>query len=74
MNKVFVVAAKRSAIGSYLGTLSQLSPADFGSQVLKQTLELNNIKPEWVDEGVESWAWNEVYLLFKNENGIRGQI
>src|SRR5690554_6059684 len=50
MNKVFVVAAKRSAIGSYLGTLSQLGPADFGSQVLKQTLELNNIKPEWVDE------------------------
>ena len=27
-----------------------MSPADFGSQVLKQTLELNNIKPEWVDE------------------------
>lgn len=50
MNKVFVVAAKRSAIGSYLGTLSQISPADFGSQVLKQTLELNDIKPEWVDE------------------------
>jgi len=50
MSKVFVVAAKRSAIGSYLGTLAQISPADFGSQVLKQTLELNQIDPSWVEE------------------------
>jgi len=50
MSKVYVVAAKRSAIGSYLGTLSQISPAEFGSQVLKQTLELSNIQPAWVDE------------------------
>ncbi|WP_025724895.1 acetyl-CoA C-acetyltransferase [Acholeplasma granularum] len=50
MSKVYVVAAKRSAIGSYLGTLAQISPADFGSQVLKQTLEVNNIKSEWIDE------------------------
>lgn len=50
MSKIFIVAAKRSAIGSYLGTLAQISPADFGSQVLKQTLELNQIDPSWVEE------------------------
>lgn len=50
MNKVFVVAAKRSAIGSYLGSLSQISPAEFGSQVLKQTMEMNYIHPKWIDE------------------------
>jgi acetyl-CoA C-acetyltransferase len=50
MSKVFVVAAKRSAIGSYLGTLAQISPADFGSQVLKQALDLNRIDPSWIEE------------------------
>lgn len=50
MSKIYIVAAKRSAIGSYLGTLAQISPAEFGSQVLKQTLELNEIEPSWVEE------------------------
>jgi len=50
MSKVYIVGAKRSAIGAYLGTLSQISPAEFGSQVLKQTLETHNIDPAWVDE------------------------
>ncbi len=50
MSKVFIVAAKRSAIGSFLGTLSQISPADFGAQVLKQTLESGNIDPKTIDE------------------------
>ncbi|MFU8792918.1 MAG: acetyl-CoA C-acetyltransferase [Acholeplasmataceae bacterium] len=39
MEKVFIVGAKRSAIGSFMGTLSPLHPADFGSQVLKALLE-----------------------------------
>ncbi|MFA7435879.1 MAG: acetyl-CoA C-acyltransferase, partial [Bacilli bacterium] len=50
MSKVFIVAAKRSAIGSFLGTLSQISPADFGAQVLKQTLESGNVDPKTIDE------------------------
>lgn len=41
MSKVYIVSAKRSAIGSFLGTLSQISPAEFGSQVLKQMFEEN---------------------------------
>jgi acetyl-CoA C-acetyltransferase len=50
MSKVFIVAAKRSAIGSYLGTLSQISPADFGAQVLRETLASANIDPSTIDE------------------------
>ncbi|MBR5251068.1 MAG: acetyl-CoA C-acetyltransferase [Clostridia bacterium] len=50
MQKVYLVSAQRSAIGSMLGTLKDISPADLGSQVLKQTLQAKNINPEWLDE------------------------
>ncbi len=50
MQKVYVVGAKRSAIGSFMGTLSALHPADFGSQVLKQLLEEKNINTKDIDE------------------------
>lgn len=50
MKKVYLVSAKRSAIGSMLGTLKDVSPAELGAQVLKQTLEVANVNPEWLDE------------------------
>lgn len=48
--KVFIVAAKRSPIGSYLGSLKDVSAADLGSQVLKQILKESNIPVEKIDE------------------------
>lgn len=50
MKKAYIVAAKRSAIGSYLGSLSNINLADLGSHVLKSTLNEANIHPEWIDE------------------------
>ncbi|MDX9691822.1 MAG: acetyl-CoA C-acetyltransferase [Acholeplasmataceae bacterium] len=50
MNKVYVVGAKRSAIGSFMGTLSPLHPADFGSQVLKSMLDELNVDKKAIDE------------------------
>ncbi|VEU82717.1 acetyl-CoA C-acetyltransferase [Acholeplasma hippikon] len=50
MSKVYVVAAKRSALASFSGALANVSPADFGAQVLKQTLASGNIQGEWIDE------------------------
>lgn len=50
MNKVYIVGAKRSAIGSFLGTLSPLHPAEFGSQVLKALLKETAIDPSKIDE------------------------
>lgn len=38
MNKVYIARAKRSPIGSFLGALSSMHPADFGSQVLGDLL------------------------------------
>ncbi len=50
MSKVYIVAAKRSAIGSFLGSLSGIGPAEFGSQVLKETLKHANVDAAWLDE------------------------
>jgi acetyl-CoA C-acetyltransferase len=50
MSKVYIVGAKRSAIGSFLGTLSPLHPAEFGSQVLKGLLKEVGIDPSKIDE------------------------
>lgn len=50
MNKVFIVGAKRSAIGSFMGTLAPVHPAEFGSQVLKALLKETNINSAEIDE------------------------
>lgn len=52
MSKVFVVAAKRSAIGSMLGSLKDTTTAQLGGTVLKAALEAANVQPEWLNEVV----------------------
>lgn len=48
--KVYIVGAKRSPIGSFLGTLKDISLADLGAQVLKQVIEDSNIPKNEIDE------------------------
>ena len=43
MTKVFICAAKRTPIGSMLGTLKGVHPADLGAVVVKNILEEKNI-------------------------------
>ena len=50
MNKVYLVSAKRSAIGSMLGSLKDLSPTYLGAQVLKAALAEAKVEPAWLDE------------------------
>ncbi|MFP8966661.1 acetyl-CoA C-acetyltransferase [Pokkaliibacter sp. CJK22405] len=50
MRDVVIVAAGRSAIGSFGGGLASLSAAEIGSQVIKSLLEKSGIAPEHVDE------------------------
>ena len=52
MSKVYVVAAKRSAIGSMLGTLKDTTTARLGGEVLKAALAAANVQPEWLNEVV----------------------
>ena len=48
--KVFIVGAKRSPIGSFLGTLKDMHPSDLGTQVLKQLLADTKVPTDRIDE------------------------
>jgi acetyl-CoA C-acetyltransferase len=50
MKKVYLVAAKRTAIGKFLGTLAPLSPAEIAVPVIKNILEETKINPADLDE------------------------
>ena len=50
MRKSYIVAAKRTAIGSFLGSLSSVHPRVMGSIVVKALLKEANLSAENVDE------------------------
>ncbi|MET3558639.1 acetyl-CoA C-acetyltransferase [Streptococcus rupicaprae] len=50
MTKIAIVAAYRSAIGSFGGSLSRIKLADLGANVLKTALEKQSIPPQAIDE------------------------
>lgn len=50
MSKVFIVAAKRTAIGKFSGTIAGVSAAELGSVVIKNILEETKIDPSKIDE------------------------
>ncbi len=52
MKKVFIAAAKRTAIGKFLGTLGNVSAADMASTVIKNIVEETGINPAELDEVV----------------------
>jgi len=50
MSKVFIVAAKRTAVGKFGGTIAGVSAADLGATVIKNILEETKIDPSKIDE------------------------
>ncbi|HDZ10483.1 acetyl-CoA C-acetyltransferase [Pseudohongiella sp.] len=50
MQDLVIVAAGRSAIGTFQGDLAAITAADLGSQVIRKLLAANNISPEQIDE------------------------
>ncbi|GAA0090157.1 acetyl-CoA C-acetyltransferase [Paraclostridium bifermentans] len=50
MSKVYIVDAKRSPIGKFLGGLSTVSPSQLAGQVIKSVIETNNLNASNVDE------------------------
>lgn len=50
MKKVYIVAAKRTAIGKFLGSVANFTPGDLGAIVIKSLLEETGVKPEEIDE------------------------
>ena len=50
MSKIFIVGAKRSPIGSFLGSLKDIPAAEFSAQVLKQLLQETKVPVDKIDE------------------------
>ncbi|HIE45868.1 MAG TPA: acetyl-CoA C-acyltransferase [Flavobacteriaceae bacterium] len=50
MKEVVIVSAVRTAMGSFLGTLSTVPAPKLGATVIKAAIEKINLKPEMVDE------------------------
>lgn len=50
MKKVFIVAAKRTAVGSFLGSLKNVHPADLGAALVKDVLASTKLKGTEIDE------------------------
>ena len=50
MRKAYIVAAKRSAIATFMGSLTDVDVADMGATVLKETIKQANIDPANLDE------------------------
>lgn len=50
MDDVVIVAAQRTAIGKFGGSLSKIAAADLGAQVIKALLAKTGIKPEAISE------------------------
>jgi len=50
MKKVFVVAAKRTAIGKFMGSLGGFTPGNLGAVVIKALIDETGINPNQIDE------------------------
>ncbi|MCA1324538.1 acetyl-CoA C-acetyltransferase [Herbaspirillum sp. alder98] len=50
MDDVVIVAAQRTAIGKFGGSLAKIAAADLGAQVIKALLAKTGIKPETISE------------------------
>jgi acetyl-CoA C-acetyltransferase len=50
MNEVYIVSAVRTPIGSFGGSLANVSATELGATAIKGVLEKSGIKPEEIDE------------------------
>ncbi|MCL2362729.1 MAG: acetyl-CoA C-acetyltransferase [Defluviitaleaceae bacterium] len=50
MKKVFIVSAKRTAIGSFLGSLKDVHPSRLGAELVKAIVQETGVAPDAFDE------------------------
>jgi len=67
--KVYIVAAKRTAIGKFLGTLANVQPASLGIPVVKQILADTKLNGADIDEVIVGNV-----LMAGNKQGIARQL
>ena len=69
MKKIYIVAAKRTAIGKFLGTLSNINPTDLAVPVVKQILTDTKINASKIDEVIVGNV-----LMAGHKQGVARQI
>ncbi len=69
MEKVYIVAAKRTAIGKFLGTLANVHPVDIAVPVVKQILADTKLEPSTIDEVIVGNV-----LMAGHKQGVARQI
>lgn len=52
MSKVFIIDAKRTALGTFGGTLKNEPASKLGAHVLKEMISINNLNPNNIDETI----------------------
>ncbi len=52
MSKVFIVGAKRTAIGTFGGALKEVPANRLGAHVIKAAMQHANVKPDMIDESI----------------------
>ncbi|MCS7297735.1 MAG: acetyl-CoA C-acyltransferase [Bacteroidia bacterium] len=50
MRAIYIVGAKRTPIGSFMGSLSSVPATELGSVALKAAIEQASVSPEWIEE------------------------
>lgn len=50
MSKIYIVGAKRTPIGSFMGSLKDVSAVELGTTAIKAALQQGNVEPQQVDE------------------------
>jgi len=50
MSKVYIISAKRTAVGGFMGSLSSVKPAQLGGAVIRNIIEETKIDPNNIDE------------------------
>lgn len=50
MSKVYIVGAKRTALGSFGGSLSLVPAFELGGHAIRAALTQANVEPQWLDE------------------------
>lgn len=69
MKRVYVVAAKRTAVGKFLGTLANVSPVDLAVPVVKQILNDTKLNGSDIDEVIVGNV-----LMAGQKQGIARQV
>lgn len=67
MNEVYIVEAKRTAVGSFCGSLSSVGAHILGAEVIKSLLQESSLKAEYVDEVI----LGQVLIGGKGQNPAR---